>query len=228
MRPSLRSDSLISVSLDWWSPVRGYRWVDLGEAGVGEVGAAPVRPPDGGGVGVHGVRREVEDIAVATAGQHHRVREVRVDAAGDEIPGHDPARPSVDDDQVEHLGARMHLDVARGDLPRQRLVRAEQQLLTRLTTGVEGARDLYAAEGAGVEQTAVLPGERHALRHALVDDLDRDLREPVDVRLPRPEVAALDGVVEQPVDGVAVVAVVLRRVDAALRGDRVGAARESW
>ncbi|BFO19045.1 hypothetical protein SHKM778_54330 [Streptomyces sp. KM77-8] len=39
------------------------------------------------------------------------------------------------------------------------------------------------------------------------------------------EVAALDGVVEQPVDGVAVVAVVLGRVDAALRGDGVGAAR---
>src|SRR6185437_7480919 len=39
--------------------------VDLGEAGVGEVRAAPVRPPDGGRVGVHGIRRQVEDVAVA-------------------------------------------------------------------------------------------------------------------------------------------------------------------
>ena len=36
MRPSLRSDSLISVSLDWWSPVRGMQvgwiWVKHGLA----------------------------------------------------------------------------------------------------------------------------------------------------------------------------------------------------
>ncbi len=199
--------------------------VDLGEAGIGEVGTAPVGPPDRGGVGVHGVRRQVEDVAVAAAGEYDGVGEVRVDLAGDEVPGDDPAGPSVDDDQVEHLGARVHLDVPRGDLPAEGLVGAEQQLLARLAAGVEGPGDLDAAEGAGVEQTAVLPCEGHALRDTLVDDLDGDLREPVDVRFPGPEVAALDGVVEQPVDGVAVVAVVLGRVDAALRGDGVGAAR---
>ncbi|CAM5498352.1 hypothetical protein STANM309S_03224 [Streptomyces tanashiensis] len=36
MRPSLRSDSLIRVSLDWWSPVRGMQvgwiWVKQGLA----------------------------------------------------------------------------------------------------------------------------------------------------------------------------------------------------
>lgn len=197
--------------------------VDLGEAGVGEVGAAPVRPPDRGRVGVHGVRREVEDVAVAAAGQDDGVRVVRVDPAGDQIPRHDAARPPVDHDQVEHLGARTHLDVARRDLPRQRLVGAEQELLTRLAAGVEGAGHLDAAEGTGVEQTAVLAGEGHALGDALVDDLDRDLRQAVDIGLAGPEVAALDGVVEQPVDGVAVVAVVLRRVDAALGGDGVRA-----
>src|SRR5262249_31144284 len=49
--------------------------------------------------------------------------------------------------------------------------------------------------------------------------------EPVDVGLAGAEVAALHGVVEQPPHRVAVVAVVLRRVDAALRGDAVRAAR---
>ena len=45
------------------------------------------------------------------------------------------------------------------------------------------------------------------------------------VRFAAAEVAALDGVVEQPVDRVAVALVVLRGVDAALRGDRVSATR---
>ena len=100
-----------------------------------------------------------------------------------------------------------------------------QQLLAGLAAGVEGARDLHAAEGAVVEQAAVLAGERHALGDALVDDVDADLGQPVDVGLARAVVAALDGVVEEPVDRVAVALVVLGRVDAALGGDRVRAAR---
>ena len=106
-------------------------------------------------------------------------------------------------------------------LAHQRLVRTEQQLLAGLTARVERARHLRAAEGAVVEQAAVLPCERHALRDALVDDVDRHLREPVHVRLAGAVVAALDRVVEEAVDAVAVVLVVLRRVDPALRGDGV-------
>ena len=115
--------------------------------------------------------------------------------------------------------------VAERDLARERLVRAEQQLLAGLAPGVERARHLRAAERAVVEQAAVLARERHALRDALVDDVDADLGEAVHVRLAGAVVAALDRVVEEPVDAVAVVLVVLRRVDAALRGDAVRAPR---
>ncbi len=199
--------------------------VDLGEAGVGEVRAAPVGPPDGGGVGVHRVGGEVEDVPVAAGGQDDGVGVVGGDRAGDQVAGDDAPGPPVDDDQVEHLGAGVHLDVSGGDLPGERLVGAEEELLPGLAAGVEGAGDLDAAEGAGVEEAAVLAGEGDALGDALVDDLDGDLGEAVDVGLAGPEVAALDGVVEEAVHRVAVVAVVLGGVDAALGGDGVGAAR---
>ena len=117
------------------------------------------------------------------------------------------------------------VDRAGRDLALERLVGADQQLLAGLAAGVEGARDLHAAEGAVVEQAAVLAGERDALRDALVDDVGADLGQAVDVRLARAVVAALDRVVEEAVDGVAVLLVVLRGVDAALGGDRVRAAR---
>ena len=136
-----------------------------------------------------------------------------------------PARPTVDDDELDHLVAGVALDRAGGDLALEGLVGADEQLLAGLSPGVEGARDLDAAERAVVQQAAVLTGERHALCHALVDDVGAHLREAVDVRLARAVVAALDRVVEEPVDGVAVALVVLGRVDAALRGDRVGPAR---
>src|SRR5205085_2281931 len=94
---------------------------------------------------------------------------------------------------------------------------------SRLTPGVKSARDLRAAKGSVVEQTAILPRERNALRHALIDDVHTDLCEAIHVGLARAKVAPLDRVVEQTPDAVAVVLVILRRVDAPLRGDAVRA-----
>jgi hypothetical protein len=127
--------------------------------------------------------------------------------------------------QLEHVGTGVQLDGAGLHLARERLVGAEQQLLTGLAPGVEGAADLGATEGAVGEQAAVLASERDPLRGALVDDLVRDLREPVDVRLAGAVVAALHGVVEETEDRVAVAVVVLGGVDPALGGDRVRTAR---
>ena len=136
-----------------------------------------------------------------------------------------PLRVAVDHHHVQHLRARIHLDPAGADLPAQRLVGAEQQLLTRLAARVKCARNLRAAERAVRQQPAVFPRERHALRHALVDDVHAYLRQTVHVGLARAEIAALDGVVEKPVNAVAVVLVILGRVDAALRRDAVRAPR---
>ena len=136
-----------------------------------------------------------------------------------------PARPPVHDDQVQHLRTVVHCHLAGVDLPRQRLIRAEQELLPRLTPRIERARNLRAAKRAVVQRARILPRKRHALRHALVDDVVAHLRQPVHVRFPGAEIAALDRVVEQPVHAVAVVAIVLRRVDAALRRHAVRAPR---
>ena len=184
-----------------------------------------MRTPRGGDVGAHRVGREVEDVAVAARGQHHDVGEVGLDRAGDHVAGDDPAGLAVDQDQLEHLVAGVLRDRAGRDLALHRLVGADQQLLAGLPAGVEGARDLHAAEGAVVEQAAVVAGEGDALGDALVDDVGADLGQAVDVRLARAVVAALHGVVEEAVRGVAVLLVVLGRVDAALGGDRVRPAR---
>ena len=120
--------------------------------------------------------------------------------------------------------AGVFLDGASRDLTLERLVGADQQLLTRLATRVERTGHLHATEGAVVEEAAVLASEGDALRDALVDDVGADLGEAVDVVLTGAVVAALDRVVEETVDGVVVVAVVLRGVDTTLRGDGVRAA----
>ena len=199
--------------------------VNLREARVGEERAALVGAPRRRDVRVHRIGGEVVDRAVAAGCEADRIGRVLLDLAGHQVADDDAARLAVDEDEVEHLAAGEHLHRLLVHLAHQRLVGAEQQLLARLAAGVEGARDLRAAERPVVEQPAVLARERHTLRNALVDDVDADLRQPVHVGFTRPVVAALHRVVEQPVDAVAVVLVVLGRVDAALRRDAVRAPR---
>src|SRR5262249_14733993 len=123
------------------------------------------------------------------------------------------------------LGARVHLHLAEADLPLQRLIRTQEQLLPGLPARIERTRHLRAAEGAIRQRAAVFARERHTLRDTLIDDVHADLREAVHVGLARAEITAFDGVVEQAPDGIAVVGIIFRRVDATLRGDRVRAPR---
>ena len=125
---------------------------------------------------------------------------VRLDLAGEQVADDDAGAATVDDHGVDELDAVVQRDAAEPDLAGQLLVGAEQQLLAGLAAGVERAADLRAAEAAVVEQAAVLAGERHALGHHLVDDVDAHLGEAVHVALAGAEVAALDRVVEQAVD----------------------------
>ena len=150
---------------------------------------------------------------------------MRGNFAGDEVADHDAPGRAVHDHQVEHFRAGEHADVAQADLPAHRLIGPEQKLLAGLAARVKRARHLRAAERTVRQRAAVFAGERHALRHALVNDAGAHLREPEDVRLARAKVAALDGVVKQAEDGVAVVLIILRRVDAALGGDGMRPAR---
>ena len=207
------------------SGLRDAGGMDLREARVREEGAFLVGLPDRRDAAPHGVRRQIEDVHVSARSEHDGVARVDADLAGHEVADRDPLRLAVDHHQFEHLGAGEHLHRPQLDLSGDGGVGAQQELLPGLAAGVEGPGDLGAAEGAGVEVAGVVAGERHPLRDALVDDVVAHLGEPPDVRFAGPEVSALDRVVEEPVDAVAVVGVVLRGVDPALGGDAVGAPR---
>ena len=147
------------------------------------------------------------------------------DFARHEVAGDDAAGLAVNKHQVEHLMARIAFHRPFGYLPVERRISAEQKLLSRLAAGIEGTRYLRAAERTVGEQPAVVACERHALCDALVDDIVGNFRQTIDIRFTSTVVAALDGVVKEPEDGVVVVLIVLRSVDTALRGDGVRPAR---
>jgi len=106
--------------------------VDLRVARVGEGRALLVRPPDGRRIAALGVGGEIKDVTVAAGAEQHGVCGVRLDLAGHHVARHDSAGAAVHHDQLQHLVAVEHLDLAEADLARQRLVGAEQQLLPGL------------------------------------------------------------------------------------------------
>jgi hypothetical protein len=124
-------------------------------------------------------------------------------------------------DQIEHLRAWIHGHAASRDLALESLIRAKQELLPRLSARVERPRYLGTAKRSIGEQPAVLARERNSLRHALVDDVHAQLREPVDVALAGAEITALDRVIKKAIDTVAIVLVILGGVYSALRRDAV-------
>ena len=196
--------------------------MDLREAGVCERGAAAVRSPRRGDVAAHRVRREVVDVAVAARRQHHGVGGVALDLPRDQVAGDDAARLAVHDHDVEELVAVVNGRGALSHLALECRVGAKEELLPGLAAAVEGALDEDAAERARRQHAAVLAVERDALGDSLVDDVGGGLSEAPDVRLARAEVAPLDRVDEEALDRVALVRVVLGRVDAPLGRDGMG------
>ena len=117
----------------------------------------------------------------------------------------------------------MHLDVAFVNLLGQGGIRPEQQLLSGLASTVEGALDEHAAEGAVRQQPAVLSGEGDSLGGRLVDDSRAQFGQSEDVGLTRTKITAFLGIVKKSKDRIAVILVILGRVDASLGGNAVGA-----
>ena len=75
---------------------------------------------------------------------------VALQFAGDEVTGDDAARFSIHENQVEHFVAVEHFDGTQGDLAGEGLVRAQEELLSRLAPCIEGTAYLYPSEGAVV------------------------------------------------------------------------------
>jgi len=152
---------------------------------------------------------------------------VRFDFSGDEVASDDAARYAIDNNKIEHFHARKHGDGACFHLALERLIGTEQKLLAGLTARIKRARHLRAAERTIGERAAIFARERHALGHALINDVDANLRQTIHVGFAGAEIAAFDGVIEQTVDAIAVILIVLGGVDTALGGNRMARRGES-
>src|SRR4030095_11206480 len=90
--------------------------VDLRETWIGKSGPAFVSAPDGCDVTPLGVGRQIKGIAVATGSEHHGIGNMCSTLPRPQIARHNAARLAVEDHEVEHLSAWVHLHLADADL----------------------------------------------------------------------------------------------------------------
>ena len=121
--------------------------VNLRVAGVSEQGAALVGTESSRHVRTLGVGRKVVDVTVTAGAEAHSVTHVAFEFASDEVTDDDTASLAVDHDEVHHFAAGEHLHLTGGNLAHEGLVGTEQELLTRLTAGVERTGNLRTTEG---------------------------------------------------------------------------------
>src|SRR5882672_4646500 len=106
--------------------------MNLGIAGVREKSPFLVRAPGRADVAAFGVGRKEKYIAVTTGRQDNGVARVGGNFSRDKVAHNDSFGMAIDDDHIEHLGAREHLDGAKTDLPAKRLIGSKEKLLPRL------------------------------------------------------------------------------------------------
>src|SRR6056300_1560633 len=114
-----------------------------------------------------------------------------------QIANHDPFGMSIYKNQVLHFRSGIHFNVPEPNLATQGLVSSEEELLTCLSTRVEGSGNLRPTKRSVGKITAVFPRKRNPLSHALVDDLTTHLSQSVHIGFSCSEITAFDGVVKQ-------------------------------
>ena len=199
--------------------------VNLCVAGIRKERTFLISLPSRADIAALRIRRKIEHVAVAASRQADRIRFVAFQSSRHQIANHDSASLAVDDDQVLHIATRENLDRTLRHLTHQSLISAEKKLLSGLSTSIERAGNLGSAKRTVSQKSTVVTSKRNALRHALVDNQIGVFGKAVHVRFTSTEVAAFYRIIEQTVNGVAIVRVILRRIDTALSGNRVGTAR---
>src|SRR5262249_11715937 len=94
------------------------RGVNLGEAGVGESRASLVSAIRRGNVATRGIGQKEKRIRVAPRGEDDRVAGMGANLTSHQVARDNSRRFAIDDYEIEHFFARVHLDLALLDLSR--------------------------------------------------------------------------------------------------------------
>src|ERR1044072_333780 len=199
--------------------------MDLREARICKGCPTLVGAPDCACVAVLCIRRKIEHISITACRKHYSITRIRFDSSGHEVSGHNASNLAIDDNEIEHLGPRIHPDRSAVYLALKSLVRSEQKLLSCLASRIKSSRNLSTSKRSIIEKSAVFARKGHTLRDALINYVHAELGQTIDIRFPRTKVAPFHRVIKETIDTVTIVTIILSRVDTSLSGNTVGASR---
>src|SRR5690606_30831540 len=152
--------------------VNGYAgWMDLHKAGVGKESAFFVTLPCCRPIASHGIRRKEKYIAVSSGSNNYSVCSKTFHLSGYQVACYNAPRFPIDQYPIQHLMARIHLDVSCRNLAVQCLISTKQELLTCLPAGIEGAAYQCPSKRAVSQQATIFPTKRDTLGYTLIDDI---------------------------------------------------------
>ena len=144
--------------------------MNLGKTRVPKQSSVTVGFPSGGHIGTHGVGGEVKDITITSGGQNHCMGRMPFELPGNQVLGNDTLGFAIHSDQFHHFVAAVHGHLLFSNLTIQGRISPQQQLLPGLTAGIKCTGNLGTSKGTVVQHSTVIPGKRHTLRDALIND----------------------------------------------------------
>src|SRR5262249_48192427 len=96
---------------------------------------------------------------------------------------------AINDNDVQHFMARVCCHISKCYLSLQCLVSTYQQLLAGLARRIKSSFYLCASEGTVIQQAAIFPCKRNALRNTLINDIRAYFGQAMYIRFPRAIVA---------------------------------------
>ena len=117
-----------------------------------------------------------------------------------QVTSDDTTSTTVNNHDIQHLVAVVHLHFAFANLTAQRRISTQKQLLTGLATGIERTRYLSTTERTVIQQTTIFTSERNTLRYTLVDDVIGYFSQTIYVSFASTVVATFDCIIEQTIN----------------------------
>src|SRR5210317_782345 len=99
--------------------------MDLHKAGIGKTGASLISAPGCRYIGTHGIGGKEVDIAVTAGGKNHGMGSVGFNDPAQHIAGNNAAGLAVNNNDIEHLSAGKHFDLAFFDLAHESGISAQ-------------------------------------------------------------------------------------------------------
>ena len=195
--------------------------MNLNHTRVSKISTFLVALPSSGTVRSHCVCWQEECIYITTCCNNYCVSSKSFNLTSNQVTSDDTTSTPVNQNNVQHFVTSIQFHFTNTNLTAQCWISTQKQLLSGLAAGIECTGYLSTTEWTVIQQSTIFTSERNTLSYALVDNAIGNFSQTINVSFTSTVVTTLDCIIEQTINGVAIILIVLSSIDTALCCDRV-------